>query len=198
MESPERDRVRRALDELKPYLSAFVSQRGRAANTRREPDITSLVKAVLEDWERTYHTLLPPVARSYLHELRDVRNRWAHEQAFSPEEADRAVDTVRQLARLIGAPEPSIATRRESIPQESVAATASAAAPTADLRWSGQRAAMREIFTRVAGDEDRAVQEYVAAEREGRVRRKGNKSGLTAEQYARALIADGYRKGWLT
>lgn len=103
MESPERAAVRRGLDAIKPYLAAFVSQRvtGSAA---LPTDIAGLLKLVLAEWDRSFKRDLPPVVRSYVHELRDIRNRWAHEEAFDSSEASRALDTMRQLAKAIGGP----------------------------------------------------------------------------------------------
>ena len=56
---------------------------------------------------------------------------------------------------------------------------------------------MRALVTRSGGDLELIVQEYAAAERRGEVERKQNASGLTSEGYARALYADGVKKGWL-
>jgi len=188
MGTAERAAVRRGLDSLKPYIEAFVAQHGLPPQTAQRADTASLLKALLAGWEHTYATHLPRVARSYVHELLDVRNRWAHEQPFSKAEASRALDTVEQLARVLGAP----------IGQPMPAQHTVAPAPHPPLRWSGQRALMREIFSKARRQEVEAIREYAAAERAGKVQRKGNKSGLSAEEYAKALIRDGLKKGWLT
>jgi hypothetical protein len=60
-----------------------------------------------------------------------------------------------------------------------------------------QRDKMRELVQRFGRDEDRVVREYAAAERRGDVQRTRNVSGLTPEEYARALWADAMKKGWL-
>jgi len=65
------------------------------------------------------------------------------------------------------------------------------------MKWSGQRELMREIFAASNGDEVRIVREYSAAERDGKVLRKENKSDKSPEEYARALLADGLKKRWL-
>ncbi len=56
---------------------------------------------------------------------------------------------------------------------------------------------MREIWARCAPDEERTVRDYATAEHRGEASRKQNTSGLTPERYARALLADGLKKGWL-
>jgi hypothetical protein len=38
-------------------------------------------------------------------ELRDYRNRWAHQQSFSADDAYRAVDSVGRLLAAVSAPE---------------------------------------------------------------------------------------------
>jgi hypothetical protein len=60
-----------------------------------------------------------------------------------------------------------------------------------------QREVMRRIWTQHRPDEERAVCEYAAAERRGETPRSSNSHGWTPEQYARALLRDGLRKGWL-
>jgi hypothetical protein len=56
---------------------------------------------------------------------------------------------------------------------------------------------MRALFAQCNGDRERTINAYAEAERRREVRRDKNTHGLTAEQYASALFADGIRKGWL-
>src|SRR5262245_51310033 len=60
-----------------------------------------------------------------------------------------------------------------------------------------QRTMMQELRRRNRPDELRTVNEYAAAERRGEVFRERNVHGVDAEQYARRLLEDGRRKGWL-
>lgn len=56
---------------------------------------------------------------------------------------------------------------------------------------------MRELF-RVHGNSDQhLISAYAAAERRGEVARARNSSHMSAEDYARALLADARKKGWL-
>ena len=57
---------------------------------------------------------------------------------------------------------------------------------------------MRQIFARYSPDDERIIREYAAAELRGEVLRKSNSRGLDAEEYARRLLEDGYKKGWLS
>lgn len=56
---------------------------------------------------------------------------------------------------------------------------------------------MRELFRRYRGDEAAIVREYAAAERRGEVARESNDYGLMAEDYARRLLEDARKKGWI-
>jgi hypothetical protein len=178
--------VRRGLDGLKPYLIAFISQQGGAVPPPEQRDIAALLKSLLDDWGRFYAKRLPRVARSYVHELLDVRNRWAHEQPFTAADSARALDTVQQLAAAIGAPVSQVSSDASM-----------ARGKTTTAKPSGQRAVMREIYGQYRNSESRIIAAYAEAERLGRVQRLGQKSGHSAEEYAKALLADGLRKGWL-
>lgn len=205
------DRVRWALEELLPYLHTYVNQTLQGEAPGRPPldrDITVLVGAVLDEWS-VFRTGLNR-ARPYLHELRDVRNALMHFQPFNDDQARRAIDTIRLIAVAIGAP----TTKYDGLgtqPKAGGAASPASAHPMATAvridmpsqpslsrRRSSQRDVMRAIWARCSPDEDRAVREYAAAERHGEAPRKQNKYGLTPEQYARALLSDGMKKGWLS
>lgn len=61
----------------------------------------------------------------------------------------------------------------------------------------GQRDMMRRLVVKCGRSEEAVCREYASAEIRGEVSRKKNGSGLTPEEYARALWRDGERKGWL-
>jgi hypothetical protein len=197
LRTDERDAIRQGLDALKPYLAAFVSQHARGGARHAGNDTAALLKTLIDEWNGTFQSCLPPVARSYVHELRDIRNRWAHEASFTEDETARAIDTMRQLAALIGAP----SLLADQKPKQRLSPTPPLAEPAHprgwNQQWSGQRETMRKIYLRWKGDSERVVREYAAAERAGQVQRKRNKSGYSPEEYARALLADGHKKGWL-
>lgn len=197
MHSDEREQIRRGLDALKPYLSAFVSQRARSPARGKHMDTHALLKAILDEWDESFRTCMPFVARSYIHELRDIRNRWAHEVAFTPAETVRALDTMRQLAAVIGAPAEMGHDARETAAGPVARRPAARALPAVSHKSPSQRETMREIYARFKRDSERMIREYATAERQGKVRRKENKSGRSPEEYARALLADGLKKGWL-
>lgn len=60
-----------------------------------------------------------------------------------------------------------------------------------------QRDVMRRLHHLHGGDKGRVVREYARAERDDKVQRVKNESGLTPEEYAERLFNDGEAKGWL-
>ena len=201
MESGERAKVRDALAGLAPYLSAYATSRLQLAGLRGEArrdgrselDIQAGTGVMIEHWQEVFARELPSVVRAWLHELRDIRNRWAHEQAFTAAEVDRALDTIALVGRAIGAP----VAHKGPATSHGDLETPPSRSPSRQPRHRTQRDLMREIHRRWTPDRERIIAEYAAAERRGEVERRGNKSGRSAEEYARALLADGEKKGWL-
>ncbi|MGW7670233.1 transcription termination factor Rho [Streptomyces sp. NPDC054775] len=65
-------------------------------------DPALLLRVLWAQWH-VFDGVLPVVARSYAGELRDVRNRWAHNDAFAGSEVRRALETMELLLRRVGA-----------------------------------------------------------------------------------------------
>jgi hypothetical protein len=212
-----RERVLRALDALLPYLHGFVNQAFDASayrGKRVDADIGPLAHAMRKEWHGVFANRLDKPVLNYVHELLDIRNRLAHSEAFDEDEARRARDTIRLVAKAIGAPLSEydrsashgveaatvgsaaiVAPAADGVVEETVVASATRVVPTG--RRIFQRDVMRAVWARCAPDEERTIREYAAAERRGEAPRKNNASGHTPEQYARALLADGQKKGWL-
>src|SRR5262245_25103296 len=53
-------------------------------------DAAALLKLMWESWNEVFRRTLGPAERTLVSELRDVRNRWAHQQTFSTSDAYRA------------------------------------------------------------------------------------------------------------
>ena len=64
-------------------------------------------------------------------------------------------------------------------------------------RMRKQRDVMRDLERRYGMNRDRVVAAYADAERRGEAPRRRNKSGLSTDEYARPLWADGVKKEWL-
>ena len=126
MAATNRDRVGSAMDTLKEGLMPFVSRefinhyRGSSAQVLQkilgEPvldgkehfsnmDAAALLRVMWESWNEVYRDTLGYAERSLVSELRDIRIRWAHQKAFSGDDAYRALDSTHRLLLAVSAPE---------------------------------------------------------------------------------------------
>ena len=70
-----------------------------------EWDAAGLLKAMWEAWNSVFKKTLGFAERALVSELRDWRNKWAHQAAISSDDADRALDSVHRLLTAVSAPE---------------------------------------------------------------------------------------------
>jgi predicted AAA+ superfamily ATPase len=70
-----------------------------------EWDVAALLKLMWEAWNQVFGRTLGRAERSLVQELRDCRNRWAHQEAFSSDDADRALDSISRLLTAVSAPQ---------------------------------------------------------------------------------------------
>ncbi len=120
------ERVGKALDLLKAGLAPFVEREFKA---RHGDDWAVQVRAMLDDtrlgdgkgdalqdvvvvlvvmdrsWGNIFRRILGKAERSLVNELIDVRNRWAHQEPFSGDDADRALDSAERLLTAVSAPQ---------------------------------------------------------------------------------------------
>lgn len=66
-------------------------------------DTQALLSVMWDLWNDCFKKILGPSERSLVSELRDVRNRWAHQKAFSTDDAYRAIDSVSRLMSAVSA-----------------------------------------------------------------------------------------------
>ena len=121
------ERVGKALDLLKAGLGPFVDREVKGAlETRRldafklrdyaedpvlankptsEWDVAGLLRLMWATWNEVFRTILGRADRSLVSELRDHRNRWAHQESFSSDDAYRALDSVGRLLTAVSAPQ---------------------------------------------------------------------------------------------
>jgi hypothetical protein len=118
------ERVGKALDLLKAGLAPFVE---RELKARHGDDWALQVREMLGDtrlgdgkgdalqdvvvvlvvmdrsWGNVFRRILGKAERSLVNELIDVRNRWAHQEPFSGDDADRALDSAERLLTAVSA-----------------------------------------------------------------------------------------------
>ncbi len=68
-------------------------------------DIQALLNVIEAEWRTVFDRKLSRADRTLAHELRDVRNRWAHQNTFSGDDAYRALDSVQRLLQSVAAAE---------------------------------------------------------------------------------------------
>jgi len=91
-------------DELKASLPP---QQLSFAGTEAEPfgDIAVVLAALWNQWNSVFKKTLGHTERSLVSELRDHRNKWAHQEPFSGDDADRALDSAERLLAAVSAPQ---------------------------------------------------------------------------------------------
>jgi hypothetical protein len=120
------ERVGKAMDLLKEGLGPFVEReftncykdeagaeairylgddRLLAKKAITEWDAAGLLKLMWEAWNDVFRRTLGPADRSLVSELRDLRNKWAHQQTFSGDDAYRAFDSAGRLLAAVSAPQ---------------------------------------------------------------------------------------------
>ena len=70
-----------------------------------EWDVAALLKLMWDAWNDVFGRTLGRAERSLVQELRDCRNKWAHQEPFSSDDADRALDSMARLLTAVSAPE---------------------------------------------------------------------------------------------
>jgi predicted AAA+ superfamily ATPase len=68
-------------------------------------DVAVLLAVMDRVWGSVFGAILGRADRNLVLELIDVRNRWAHQEPFSSEDADRALDSMARLLTAVSAPQ---------------------------------------------------------------------------------------------
>ncbi|MDR7569184.1 MAG: Swt1 family HEPN domain-containing protein, partial [Armatimonadota bacterium] len=120
------ERVGKALDLLRAGLGPFVERelrgqyrgqamaealrlvgddRNVASKPIRDWDVAALLKVMGAGWDEVFRRPLGQAERSLVSELRDWRNKWAHQEAFSTDDAYRVLDSASRLLSAVSAPQ---------------------------------------------------------------------------------------------
>ncbi len=120
------ERVGKALELLKAGLGPFVERefkslyKGQALAEAQKMMMTErldanrpfaawdaavLLRLMWEAWNDVFRRTLGQAERSLVSELRDMRNRWAHQEPFSTDDAYRAFDSAGRLLTAVSAPQ---------------------------------------------------------------------------------------------
>lgn len=98
------DREVRAAKQGQDWLAMLQSRDGKRGSTwtYNRDDPLLLLRVLTEDAEVFKNRLSRP-EQAFASELREVRNRWAHNEAFSPDDTYRALDTMERLLTAVEA-----------------------------------------------------------------------------------------------
>src|SRR6185369_5666817 len=120
------ERVGKALDLLKTGLAPFAEREFKSlykqqalpeaqrfvASERLETskpitgwDVAALLRLMWEAWRDVFSKTLGQAERTLVSELRDARNKWAHQEPFSTDDAYRTLDSAARLLTAVSAPE---------------------------------------------------------------------------------------------
>jgi predicted AAA+ superfamily ATPase len=122
------ERVGKALDLLKDGLQPFLEREMKAQHaqlwfeqvkasvretqsnlfgTADKPrwDAAALLGVMWNQWQIVFRKTLGQAERSLVSELRDVRNKWAHQNPFSGDDTYRALDSAARLLTAVSAPQ---------------------------------------------------------------------------------------------
>ena len=117
------ERVGKALELLKSGLTPFVEREMEAVHGAGWPsvalgslrethgyidgsqalDVHALLVLMWGQWNEVFRRVLGHAERTYVSELREVRNTWAHQRTFSTDDAYRALDSVSRLLTAVSA-----------------------------------------------------------------------------------------------
>ena len=119
------ERVGKAMEALKVGLAPFVSREfinHYKSQVRQELeritevasgektlfgqiDVAALLKGMWDSWNKVCRETLGLAERSLMSEMRDVRNRWAHQETFSSDDTYRALDSSHRLLTSLSSPQ---------------------------------------------------------------------------------------------
>jgi hypothetical protein len=116
MATTNHDRVGKAMELLKAGLAPFVEREFK--NAYRDRAAAEATRCLGEDrlnahksvgqwdaWNEVFRKTLGQSERTLVSELREVRNRWAHQATFLTDDTYRALDSAARLLTAVSAPQ---------------------------------------------------------------------------------------------
>ena len=96
----------------KDILHRYAEDPNLADKTIKEWDVAPLMRLMNESWNTVFKKTLGYAERSILSELRDWRNKWAHQATITSDDADRVLDSVFRFLNAIDAPKEAAEAQR--------------------------------------------------------------------------------------
>jgi predicted AAA+ superfamily ATPase len=181
MAMSNRERVGRAFELLAAGLGPYVDRRMRtqsAAKDRwfeqvkaRERGSVSLqdsalqLKVMADHWDVVFRGELTRSDRNVVFELRDVRNKWAHNEAFTADDAYRALDSIERLLVAVDAVEAAdVGRSKDELMRARYEAEARKAAPRPEVLVTAPAAGLKPWRDVIAPHDDVARGRFALAE----------------------------------
>jgi len=76
-------------------------------------DTQALLLVMWDQWNIVFRNVLGQAERSLVSELRDVRNKWAHQEPFSTDDTYRALDSIQRLLASVSAADQATEVERQ-------------------------------------------------------------------------------------
>ena len=89
---------------LKEAQSYLATDRLRGGKQIKEWDVAALLRLMWESWNDVFRQTLGHSERTLVSELRSVRDKWAHQENFTSDDSDRAMDSAERLLAAISSP----------------------------------------------------------------------------------------------
>ena len=139
-----RERVGRAFEALAAGLDGYVQERLPGVGTDNDP--AAQLRLVADRWDEAFRDELSRTDRNLVFELRDVRNRWAHNQAFTSDDAYRALDSIERLLVAVGAPQAAeVGQAKDELMRQRFEAEARKGVPAPEAEPTAGLAPWREV-----------------------------------------------------
>jgi predicted AAA+ superfamily ATPase len=106
--------AKRFLEVIEQTLTTGAYSSGRLPDVKtalEKIDVQGLLNLMIRQWNEVFKAKLGKVERSFVGELLEARNDWAHQKAFTNDDAHRVADTATRLLEAIGAPKQALVTR---------------------------------------------------------------------------------------
>jgi predicted AAA+ superfamily ATPase len=207
-----RERVGRSFELLAAGLGPYIDRKMRAAS-RSGPDWkgdfprdSSLddpsfqLRVMADRWDDAFRDELTRTDRNLVFELRDVRNRWAHNQPFAADDTYRALDSIERLLAAAGADETAeVGRSKDELMRLRYEAEARRATPAADVPVADTAPGLSSWRDVVQPHEDVAAGRFALAEFAADLYQVQHGEGRAeyvdaAEFFRRTYLTDGLRR----
>ncbi|MDB4650128.1 DUF499 domain-containing protein [Pirellulaceae bacterium] len=89
--------------KLREIIRENPSTKSKADKENIPWDAALVITIIIKEWQYLFSKKLGAGERAMIHELSDIRNRWAHQERFSTDDTMRGLDTIHRLLQAVGA-----------------------------------------------------------------------------------------------